>query len=130
MKHYFYAIGAIFCWASLPAATGSGLAALSTEELMFFSFTSAAVFLYLQDVVLTRSTKLYIPGIKGSLLGGKSIVDGSISSQFLTGLLFALPKAKNDTILEVKGLKSKPYIDMTIEVLNNFAIKIADTKGY
>jgi len=69
MKHYFYAIGAIFCWASLPAATGSGLAALSTEELMFFSFTSAAVFLYLQDVVLTRSTKLYIPGIKGSLLG-------------------------------------------------------------
>jgi len=69
MKHYLYAIGAIFCWASLPAATGSGLAALSTEELMFFSFTSAAVFLYLQDIVLTRSMKLYLPGIKGSLLG-------------------------------------------------------------
>jgi len=69
MKHYLYAIGAIFCWASLPAATGSGLAGLSTEELMFFSFTSAAVFLYLQDILLTRSLKLYIPGLKGSLLG-------------------------------------------------------------
>ena len=55
MKHYFYAIGAILCWASLPAATGSGLAELSSEELMFFSFTSGAIYLYLQDVVLTRS---------------------------------------------------------------------------
>lgn len=69
MKHYFYAIGAIFCWASLPAATGSGLATLSTEELMFFSFTSAAIFLYLQDVFLKRSFTLYIPGLKGALLG-------------------------------------------------------------
>lgn len=45
MKHYLYAIGAILCWASLPAATGSGLADLSTEELMFFSFSSAAIFI-------------------------------------------------------------------------------------
>ncbi len=69
MKHYLYAIGAIFCWASLPAATGSGLVGLSTAELMFFSFTSAALFLYLQDIIMTRSFTLYIPGVKGSLLG-------------------------------------------------------------
>jgi drug/metabolite transporter (DMT)-like permease len=69
MKHYFYAFGAILCWASLPAATGSGLAGLSTEELMFFSFTSAAIFLYLQDIILTRSIAVHIPGLKVSLLG-------------------------------------------------------------
>ncbi len=69
MKHYFYAIGAIFCWASLPAATGSGLTGLSTEELMFYSFTSAALYLYLQDVFLKRSFTLYIPDLKGCLLG-------------------------------------------------------------
>lgn len=69
MKHYLYAVGAIFCWASLPAATGSGLAELTTEELMFFSFSSAAIFLYLQDVVLTRSFSLFIPGLKVTLLG-------------------------------------------------------------
>jgi drug/metabolite transporter (DMT)-like permease len=69
MKQYFYAMGAILCWASLPSATGSGLQGLSTEELMFYSFTSAAIFLYLQDLVLHRSVKVYIPGIKLSLLG-------------------------------------------------------------
>ena len=69
MKHYFYAMGAILCWASLPAATGSGLQGLSTEELMFFSFISAALFLYLQDIITTRSTTIYIPGLKASLLG-------------------------------------------------------------
>lgn len=69
MKHYLYAFGAILCWASLPAATGSGLSGLSTEELMFFSFTSAAIFLSLQDVVLTRSFTLFIPDLKASLLG-------------------------------------------------------------
>jgi len=69
MKHYFYAIGAILCWASLPAATGSGLVGLTSEELMFFSFTSAAVYLYLQDVVLTRSLAVFVPEIKVTLLG-------------------------------------------------------------
>ncbi|MGB3224016.1 MAG: DMT family transporter [Desulforhopalus sp.] len=69
MKHYLYALGAILCWASLPAATGSGLADLTSEELMFFSFTSAAIYLYLQDVLLTRSFTLYIPDLKVTLLG-------------------------------------------------------------
>lgn len=69
VKYYLYAFGAILCWASLPAATGSGLADLSTEELMFFSFTSGAVFLYVQDIILKRSFTIYIPGLKGTLLG-------------------------------------------------------------
>ena len=69
MKHYLYAFGAILCWASLPAATGSGLDGLSTEELMFFSFIAAAIYLYTQDVIINRSLKLYIPPLKGWLWG-------------------------------------------------------------
>jgi drug/metabolite transporter (DMT)-like permease len=69
MKHYLYALGAILCWASLPAATGSGLKELSTEELMFYSFISAAAFLYLQDLVVLRTVKVYLPGLKASLMG-------------------------------------------------------------
>ena len=38
MKPYLYAMGAVLCWASLPAATGSGLDGLSVPELLFFSF--------------------------------------------------------------------------------------------
>lgn len=69
MKYYCYALGAILCWASLPAATGSGLGELSTEELMFYSFTAAAAFLYLQDVVSRRRLTIHLPSPKVSLLG-------------------------------------------------------------
>ncbi len=69
MKHYFYAIGAILCWASLPAATGTGLQELTTVELMFFSFITAAVYLYIQDIILSKSFTLYIPNWKMGLLG-------------------------------------------------------------
>ena len=69
MKHYLYALGAILCWASLPAATGSGLKELSTEELMFYSFTSAAIFLYLQDLISLRTARIFLPGLKVSLMG-------------------------------------------------------------
>ena len=69
MKHYLYALGAILCWASLPAATGSGLSELSTEELMFYSFSTAAIFLYIQDVILTKKLSIAFPGIKACLFG-------------------------------------------------------------
>lgn len=69
MKHYLYALGAILCWASLPAATGSGLKELSTEELMFYSFTAAALFLYVQDVVSRRRLVIRLPNLKVSLIG-------------------------------------------------------------
>ncbi len=69
MKNYLYALGAIFCWASLPAATGSGLEGLGADELMFYSFTCAALYLYFQDVIITKSFALYIPPLPVSLLG-------------------------------------------------------------
>lgn len=69
MVPYLYALGAILCWASLPAAVGAGLDGLSTESLLFYSFTSAALYLYLQDVVITRSLRLRLPGLKASLWG-------------------------------------------------------------
>lgn len=69
MKHYIYALGAIACWASLPAATGSGLSELSTEELMFYSFSVAAVFLYLQDGLLNKTFSVAFPPVKVCLFG-------------------------------------------------------------
>ncbi|MCG8616967.1 MAG: DMT family transporter [Desulfobacterales bacterium] len=66
---YVYAMGAVLCWASLPAAIGSGLTGLSVSALMAVSFTSAAIFLYARDVLATRSFKIFVPGMKPSLLG-------------------------------------------------------------
>ena len=66
---YVYAMGAILCWASLPAATGSGLRGLSIEELLFYSFASAALYLYFQDVVLTRRWKIHFPRPRACVFG-------------------------------------------------------------
>jgi 3-phosphoshikimate 1-carboxyvinyltransferase len=62
--------------------------------------------------------------IKGPLKGGNCEIDGSMSSQLLTGLLMALPVVGKDSMVKVNNLKSRPYIDMTIQVLEKFGIKI------
>lgn len=72
-----------------------------------------------------RTKKGLLPiTVRGPLRGGEARVDGSLSSQFITGLLMALPLAQNDTTLHVKGLRSRPYIDMTIAVAERFGIRI------
>ena len=62
--------------------------------------------------------------LKGPLRGGKATVDGSTTSQFLTGLLLALPCAEGDSVLEVENLKSRAYIDITLKVASDFGISI------
>ncbi len=62
--------------------------------------------------------------VKGPLRGGEIDVDGSLSSQFVTGLLLALPLAKEDTTLRVHGAVSTPYINMTIDTAKRFGGKI------
>lgn len=60
----------------------------------------------------------------GPIKGGNITIDGSISSQFLTGLLMALPLAENNSTITVDNLKSKPYIDITLTLLKTFGIKV------
>lgn len=63
--------------------------------------------------------------LKGGFIGGDIVIDGNISSQFLTGLLIISPLAKQDTYITIKGhLVSKPYVDMTLDVMKQFGIKI------
>ncbi len=62
--------------------------------------------------------------IQGPMKGGEITLDGSLSSQFLTGLLMALPLCENDSILHVKNLKSIPYIEMTMELMAHFGIDV------
>lgn len=63
--------------------------------------------------------------IRGPLLPQNMVVDGSLSSQFISGLLFAFSAvAKEKVCIEVKGLVSKPYIDLTLEMLSLFGKNI------
>ena len=69
MKPYFYALGAVLCWASLPAATGSGLDGLSVQELLFFSFVPAALYLVAQEMIHSRRAAIPWPGPSLTVLG-------------------------------------------------------------
>jgi 3-phosphoshikimate 1-carboxyvinyltransferase len=61
----------------------------------------------------------------GHLKGGTFTISGNVSSQFISGLLFALPLLNDDSLIKITGeLESKPYIDMTIAALKEFGVII------
>lgn len=65
----------------------------------------------------------------GRLQGGKFVLPGNVSSQYLTGLLFALPLLDSDSEVEIiGGLASASYIDMTLDALRLAGISV-DKKG-
>ncbi len=64
--------------------------------------------------------------VQGPLLAGNYEVDGSESSQYISGLLMALPLAQGNSILSVQNLKSRPYVQMTLKTLKHFGIEIDD----
>lgn len=69
---------------------------------------------------LTRPTEDTIR-CHGKLTGGDYYIDGSISSQFITGLYYALPLLRTDYSLHITGkLESKPYVTMTVRAFDLF----------
>ncbi|MFM9907839.1 MAG: 3-phosphoshikimate 1-carboxyvinyltransferase [Chitinophagaceae bacterium] len=69
--------------------------------------------------------------IKGPILPKTITIDGSLSSQFLTGLLLAFSASgASDVSIKVNNLKSKPYIDLTLDVMKQFGLKVPANKDY
>lgn len=83
---------------------------LAREKEFFFEKTAHSIF------------------VKGPIQAGHFVVDGTISSQFITGLLLALPLLKGDSTLEIQGeLVSKDYVEITLDVLRLAGIRIERT---
>jgi 3-phosphoshikimate 1-carboxyvinyltransferase len=75
--------------------------------------------------VEVKSTNGFLPiEVQGPLKGGTYTVDGSQSSQYISGLLMALPLLNEPSELCVDNLASKPYVQMTLNTLENFGIQI------
>lgn len=69
-------------------------------------------------------------GIAGRLRGGKYTLPGDVSSQFITGLMFALPLLEEDSeIMLSSPLESAGYVDLTIQILFEFGILVEPVKG-
>ncbi|MCC6569535.1 MAG: 3-phosphoshikimate 1-carboxyvinyltransferase, partial [Anaerolineales bacterium] len=75
---------------------------------------------------VTRKT-IHLPLniIAGGLRGGKTKIAGDISSQFLSALLMVAPYAQTPIKIELTTeLNSKPYVDMTLAVMNDFGVEV------
>ncbi len=109
------------------------IAALSSEEIVISGSGSLLnrpmdffddIFPQLGIEIVSNKGKLPIK-IKGPLQPADITIDGSLSSQFLTGLLMAYGKATTKPVtITVINLKSKPYIDLTLQVMKHFGYNV------
>lgn len=75
----------------------------------------------------TINKKENILSVSGRLQSGVYEIDGNISSQYITGLIFTLPILKGNSEIIVKGdFQSKSYVNLTLGVLNKFGIEIRE----
>lgn len=70
--------------------------------------------------------------VEGQLKSGRFEIAGDISSQYITGLLLALPILDGDSeIVLTTPLQSKPYVDMTLRIMSDYGVEVTKTEnGY
>ncbi len=73
-------------------------------------------------LVLSDTKGTFPLHLSGKLTAGIIHIDGSFSSQVLSGLLISLPLLQQDSTLFVHNLTSRPYIDMTLEIMKHFGV--------
>lgn len=106
--------------------TIKGSGSLVTRPMDFFD----EILPQLGVKVKTREGKLPLV-IQGPLKPATISVDGSLSSQFLTGLLLAYAAAGASNVsIHVNDLKSRPYIDLTLDVMKRFGLKTPENRDY
>lgn len=103
-----------------------GTGSLTTRPMDFFDRTLPQLGVQIES----KQGKLPLH-VKGPLVPQNITIDGSLSSQFLTGLLLAYSGADaKDVTIRVDNLKSRPYVDLTLKVMKEFGLKIPVNKDY
>ncbi len=108
------------------ALTVNGSGSLVTRPMDFFD----EILPQLDVQVKSNEGKLPL-NIQGPIVPKNITIDGSLSSQFLTGMLLAYAASNaSDVSITVTNLKSKPYIDLTLDVMKQFGLKVPENKNY
>ena len=98
--------------------TGRGRLMERPQGPYFSLFQEKGTFYQQKDGVLT---------VRGTLKPGRYSLPGDVSSQFITGLLFALPLLDGDSeIVLTTPLESRGYVDLTLDVLRTFGIRVEE----
>ena len=101
--------------------TGHGRLMERPQKPYFDLFEEKGIEYELKDGVLT---------VRGKLESGDYSLPGNVSSQFFTGLLYALPMVEGDsTIRATTALESRSYIDMTLDALTRCGITVTEVDG-
>jgi 3-phosphoshikimate 1-carboxyvinyltransferase len=81
--------------------------------------------------VQTQSLDGYPPiTVKGKMKGGKAMIPGDISSQFMSSIILAAPYAENPVDLRITTrLESKPYVEMTLNAMRKSGVKVQHTEN-
>ena len=99
--------------------TGQGRLMERPQKPYFDLFEEKGIFYEQADGILT---------VKGRLTPGAYRLPGDVSSQFVTGLLYALPLLEgNSRIVLTSPLESRSYVDMTVEVMEHFGVTVTET---
>ncbi len=106
--------------------TINGSGSLASRPMDFFDEILPQVYVK----VKSKNGKLPLV-IQGPVVPTNITIDGSLSSQFLTGLLMAYAAADaKDVAIKVTNLKSRPYIDLTLDVMKQFGLKVPQNRSY
>ena len=101
--------------------SGRGRLMERPQQPYFDIFDEKDIFHELKDGVLT---------VTGTLASGEYRLPGDVSSQFITGLLYALPLRDGDSeIVLTSPLESRGYVDMTLDVLEKFGISVTEREN-
>ncbi len=108
-----------------PALTGATVCFEGTQRLL-----ERGIGIY-EELLGAKGIKIKKDGngieMSGALEAGDYVLRGDVSSQFITGLLFALPEKRGESTVRVlPPVESRAYIDITLDVLRSFGIEAAE----
>ena len=110
----------------LPVFSALGISyVVHTEGRLSLRPLSPLYELMQENGVTLGKNGVYPMSVSGLLLGNKYEIDGGVSSQFITGLLLSLvAKNKGGSITVTGKFESKPYVDLTVDVMKKMGINV------
>ncbi len=109
----------------IALALGGRVKFCGTERLMSRGFSVYEDICREQNIKFSYEKDSIV--LDGALKSGEYRIRGDISSQFISGLMFALPLLPGDSVIRITTeLESRPYIDITVDVLSKYGIVIEE----
>lgn len=107
----------------IAALSGAKVALTGAEKLLSRPLSVYEKIFDDRELLLKRIGNLLF--IDGPLPSGEYEIDGNVSSQFISGLLFALPLTDGDSVIRIiPPFASRSYVDLTVDALEKFGVKV------